>query len=76
MISDSPITVKQLKEFLEGWPEEDELGNPILVWLESDLGENRPLTVMNRINEPEAQPDLILSAGLITEAETDNWRML
>ena len=74
MISDRPITVKELKEFLEDWPEEDEEGNPTVVWLESEIGENRPMTVMSRINQPDTQPDLILSAGLITEEVDEDWR--
>jgi hypothetical protein len=29
------ITIKQLKEFIKDWPEEDQYGNPTEVWISS-----------------------------------------
>ncbi len=50
---DSGMTIKELKDFIKGWPDIDEAGNPCEVWIETGINLSSPVTCAGplRINK-------------------------
>ena len=51
------LTVKELKAFIENWPETDRYGDPCEVWIETGRGLSSPCIEIMQLN----QTDIILS---------------
>ena len=68
------MTVKELKELVKDWPEEDRMGDPTEVWVETGENLSSPVTIAgtlnHRIDDKNAREwsDLILGSGLFVDS--------
>ena len=44
------MTVKELKELIKDWPEEDWIGDPTEVWVETGRNLSSPVTIAGSLN--------------------------
>lgn len=44
------MTVRELKEVIKGWPEEDENGEPTEVWMQTGRGLSSPVGTVRQLN--------------------------
>ena len=56
-ITKNGLTVKELKEMIKDWPEEDQYGEPAEVWIEDECGVSNPVRAVWPLNDA----DILLS---------------
>jgi hypothetical protein len=59
------LTVKELKELMKDWPEEDEFGEPCEVWLETSDGHSNIVKHVIPLNRRVFDDNVTFSADLL-----------
>ena len=76
LYTNNGLTVRELKKFIASWPEEDYLGNPTEVWIETGFCSSSVVVCAEILNERENRGDLLLSSNAyehkINELMKDN----
>lgn len=71
------MTVKELKELIKDWPEEDWLGDPTGVWVETGRNLSSPVTIAGSLNHRvddetgKEWSDFILESGTFDTEDVD-----
>lgn len=77
MIERSPktkaITVKQLKEFIKDWPDEDQFGEPSEVWVETAPGLSNGAGEIGTLNQTDIYIEPSHFRGLPIEVDKILW---
>lgn len=66
------MTVRKLKKLVKDWPEEDDIGDPTKVWIETGWCKSSPVTVVSTLNRKVDQEtgkewsDMIFESNVFT----------
>lgn len=61
------ITVKELKEIIKDWPDENSMGEPTEVWIETGCNLSSPVVNVWNLNTRHGASDILLESAVWDE---------